>query len=63
MTTILPNTTTVLEAAHQAQRANLHLITDGKRTVLSPIVMPGWYKLGVNLKPSPPAENQCSEAA
>lgn len=49
---IIPDTATVLEAARQARASNLHLISDGKRTVLSPIVPPGWYKFAVKVKDS-----------
>lgn len=47
---IIPDQATVLEAAQQAAAAHLHLITDGRRSVLSPIVLPGWHKLGVRIK-------------
>jgi hypothetical protein len=59
----IPDETTVLEAARLAQCGHLHLVTNGRQTVLSPVVMPGWYRLGVRLKPGPAAENQCTEAA
>lgn len=47
---IIPDTTTVLEAARQARASSLHLITNGERTVLSPIVPPGWFKVAVKAK-------------
>jgi hypothetical protein len=50
MVTIIPSDTDVLEAARLAAAAHLHLITDGRRTVLSPWVPPGWHKLAVTVK-------------
>lgn len=47
---IIPDTATVMDAARQAKASNLHLICDGKRTVLSPIVPPGWFKIAVKAK-------------
>lgn len=49
---IIPDTATVLEAALQARAAGLHLITDGRRTVLSPVIPPGWFRCAVKIKPS-----------
>lgn len=48
---IIPDQATPLEAAQQAAAAHLHLITNGRRTVLSPVVPAGWHKLGVAVKP------------
>lgn len=48
---IIPDTATVMEAAQQAAARRLHLLTDGRRVVLSPIVMPGWHRLAVKIKP------------
>lgn len=50
MITIIPSDTEVREAARQAAAAHLHLITDGRRSALSPIVPPGWTRLAVNVK-------------
>lgn len=50
MITIIPSDTDVMEAARLAAAAHLHLITDGRRTVLSPVVPPGWHKLAVTVK-------------
>lgn len=49
--TITPDTDTVLQIAQQANARHLHIITDGRRTVLSPEVPPGWYKIVVKHKP------------
>lgn len=51
---IIPSDTEVVEAARLAAAAHLHLITDGRRTCLSPIVPPGWFRLAVHLRPSAP---------
>ena len=50
MQIIIPSNTEVFEAARQANAQHLHLITDGRKTLLSPVVMPGWYKLAVKVK-------------
>lgn len=51
MQIIVPNEKTVLEAANQAAASNLHLVIDRKgRTLLTPIVLPGMQKIGVNNK-------------
>lgn len=64
MQIIIPNDADVLTAAQQANAAHLHLITDGARTVLSPIVPPGWHKLGVRLKqPANDANMGCPRCA
>lgn len=45
MTIAIPEDTDLLDAARQASAAGLHLICNGRRTVLSPIVPPGWAKV------------------
>ena len=50
---IIPDNATVLEAAKLAVASHLHLITDGRRVLLSPIVMPGWHRMAVKVKSSP----------
>ena len=50
MQIIIPSDAQVIAAANQANAQHLHLITDGERTLLSPIVMPGWHKLAVKIK-------------
>lgn len=39
---IVPDEAEVLEIARMAQAQHLHLITNGQRSVLSPIVPAGW---------------------
>jgi len=51
---IIPDNATVMEAAQLAVASHLHLITDGQRVILSPAVMPGWHRLAVRVKPTPP---------
>lgn len=53
MITIIPSDTDVIAAARLAAAAHLHLITDGRRTCLSPIVPPGWTRLAVIVKEAP----------
>lgn len=55
MTTDLPDDITVLDAAHQAARAGLKLICNGRESRISPIVPPGWFRLAVKIKPAPSA--------
>ena len=50
MQTIIPDNATVIDIARQANAQHLHLLTDGARTVLSPIVLPGWQKIAVKHK-------------
>lgn len=52
MITIIPSEIEVREAAAMAAAAHLHLITDGRRTVLSPVVPAGWTRLAVHCKQS-----------
>lgn len=52
----LDNTMALAEATQRAEEEHLHLITDGREAMLSPIIPPGWHKLRVWVKPGPPAE-------
>ena len=53
MQTVIPNTTTVLEAANQAAAAHLHLVIDRNgRTLLTPILRPGMQKIAVKARQS-----------
>jgi len=47
---IIPDEATLLEVAEQAAAGHLHIITNGKRTVLSPIVPQGWHRLIITIK-------------
>lgn len=55
MQIIIPSETEVIAAARQANAQHLHLLTNGNRTVLSPIGIPGWYKIAVKTKTASPA--------
>jgi|GEM_PF-5165625 len=48
----IPDESTVLAAAEQAAAAGLHLICNGKRSCISPIVPAGWFKVAVKIKPT-----------
>ena len=50
MLTIIPDSATVVEASNLAGAAHLHLVTDGRRTLLSPLVPKGWLKISVGKK-------------
>ena len=52
VTTIIPDEKTVLEASRLASAAHLHLVTDSRRTLLSPIVPKGWIKISVSSRES-----------
>ncbi|MBL8518217.1 MAG: hypothetical protein JNM76_14745 [Betaproteobacteria bacterium] len=52
----IPSETELLDAANQAEAAHLHLITNGRETLLSPHVLPGWIKVVTKIKPGTPAE-------
>jgi hypothetical protein len=54
MLTIIPADTEVIEAARLAATAHLHLITDGRRTCLSPVIPQGWTRLGVTVRTTEP---------
>lgn len=45
---VIPSNTDVIEAARLADAQHLHLLIREGRTVLSPVVLPGWTRLGVN---------------
>lgn len=53
MSIIVPDETELLSAAQMAEAKHLHLITDGHHTVLSPLVLPGYRKVIVKVKPQP----------
>ncbi len=45
---LIPSNTEVIAAARMAAAAHLQLLVREGRTVLSPVVLPGWTRLGVN---------------
>lgn len=50
LTMIIPSDTEVRKAARLAHAQHLHLITDGSRTALSPVIPAGWTRIAVNVK-------------
>jgi len=46
---ILPADALFDECIEAARERNMHLIGDGKRIVISPIIPPGWFKIGVKV--------------
>jgi hypothetical protein len=54
------------EATQRATGSNLHLITDGQRVVLSPVILPGWFPVPIPTADVPltetihPKEASCS---
>jgi len=65
ITILIPEETDLIEAAGQASAAGLHLLCNGRRTVLSPIIPPGWAKVSVQQprrRPHAPQETPpCAE--
>jgi hypothetical protein len=56
------------EAAQRTTDTDLHLITDGQRVVLSPLILPGWFPVPIPAAAAPltetihPEEASCSHA-
>lgn len=48
---IVPEETSILDAAAQARAAGQHLLCNGRQTCISPIVLTGWSKVAVLIKP------------
>lgn len=49
---------TLLEAWQLAQDNNMHLISDGHRVVVSPIIPPGWREIPIRIKDATP-DHEC----
>lgn len=49
---IVPEDVDVFSAAEQATASNKFLICDGHQTQIASRVPPGWFRLGVSLKPT-----------
>lgn len=56
LTTLVPDDALVHTVAAEAAAAGLHLICNGRRSVISPIVPPGWFKIAVQIDPQPTQE-------
>lgn len=51
---IVPEETSVFEAATMARASGQHLLCNGRQTCISPIVPAGWSKVAVVTKPRRP---------
>ncbi len=51
---IVPEETSVFEAATLARAAGQHLLCNGRQTCISPIVLTGWSKVALVIKPRRP---------
>ena len=58
MAAIVPDDADVFAAAEEATAAGLHLICNGRRSCISPIVPPGWFKIAVRIKPATTTTSQ-----
>ena len=47
---IFPDEALLDEVAQAAKARGMHIISNGKKTVVSPIVPPGWTKIAVKVK-------------
>lgn len=47
---IVPRESCVIELINVAKTRGQYLITDGKDTLVSPKVLPGWFRIGVRVK-------------
>jgi len=48
---ILPEETSVFDAATLARAAGQHLLCNGRKSCLSAALLPGWCKVGLAIKP------------
>lgn len=46
----LPSHTDLVDAAQRARDEGLHLITNGRDSILSRTIPPGWHKVAVRVK-------------
>ena len=60
---IVPEESEVLAAAQEAAAAGLHLICNGRRSAISPVIPPGWFKIAVKLKPQPVPHQEQTQCA
>lgn len=51
LTILVPDEAELLQIAQLAQAQHLYLITNGKRSVLSPSILPGWRLHNAGIKP------------
>lgn len=50
MTILIPDEATLIEAAEQAAAGHLMVLTNGARTVLSPVWIEGWARVAIKIK-------------
>ena len=50
ITYIVPDEATLLDVAEQACAEHLHIISNGKRVALAPVVPDGWHRLVVKIR-------------
>lgn len=50
ITTAIPDEALLFDVAKLAANQHLHIISNGQRTVLSPIIPDGWNRLVVKIK-------------
>jgi len=55
LTIIVPNDAELFAISQLAAAKHLHLVTNGKSTLLSPIIPDGWRKIAAMAKPQPAA--------
>jgi hypothetical protein len=47
---IIPDEALLCDVAKQATAQHLHIISNGQRTALSPIIPDGWYRIAVKVR-------------
>jgi len=48
--TLIPDDALLFDVAESAAGQHLHVLTNGRRTVLSPVVLDGWTKVRIGIK-------------
>jgi len=51
MTVLIPSDAELLEIAQTAAADGYHLLSNGRESVISPFLLPGWFKMAVVVKP------------
>lgn len=47
---LIPDEALLCDVAEQATARHLHIISNGRRTVLSPVIPTGWHRLVVKIR-------------
>jgi hypothetical protein len=50
MTSIVPDDALLVTVAESAAGQHLHILSNGRRTVLSPVLLDGWTEIHVRIK-------------